>query len=74
VAGRLGLGHPELHAVQHLAGDQPGDRLQAGVGMRADIETWVSVTSSGPMWSAKHQAPRVRRSPAGERAPHRHRP
>ena len=26
---------------------------------------WVSVTSSGPMWSAKHQAPTVRRPMRG---------
>jgi hypothetical protein len=29
---------PEAVAVQHLAGDQPGDRLQAGVRVRADVQ------------------------------------
>ena len=47
--------------MQHLAGDQPGDGLQPDVGVRADVEAGSSVTSAGPMWSAKHQAPTVRR-------------
>ena len=104
VAGGLGLGHPELDAVelapvavggllgvgdavpgghevelagpddligteavavQDLAGDQPGDGLEAGVGVGADADAVVGVDVAGPMWSTKHHAPTVRRSRRG---------
>ena len=51
--------------MQDLAGDQPGDGVQAGVGMGPMSRPRVSVTRSGPMWSAKHQAPTVRRPMRG---------
>ena len=59
--------------MEELAGEQPCDGLQPDVRVRADVGP-ASVTVAGPMWSTKHQAPTVRRVPAGQRPPDRERP
>ena len=113
VAGRLRLGHPQLHAVelaavaagrllgvgdavpgghqvelpgpddllaaeavavQDLAGDQPGDRVQAGVRVRADIQTLGLGDQLRPHVVGEAPGPHGPSLPAGERPPHRHRP
>ena len=61
LAGRDDLLGAERVAVQRLALEQPGDGLQADVGVRRDAEAVRSSTAAGPMWSTKHQAPTVRR-------------
>lgn len=57
----------EAVTVQHFPINQPRDGLQTDVGVRTHGETAVLRDISGPMWSAKHQAPTIRR-PLRERA------
>ena len=47
----------EAVAVQHLAGDQPRDGLQADVRMRPDVDALVLGDAAGPMWSATAPSP-----------------
>ena len=54
--------------MQYPAGDEPGDRVRLGVRVRADVQPAFLGHQLGPIWSAEHQAPTVRRSGGGARA------
>ena len=63
-------GHDDLFAaervaVQRLALQEPGDGLQADVGVWGDVQAAGRAHKRGPMWSTKHHGPTGRRPRLG---------